>query len=348
MGFSVLVTCLLLLILYLAYRRNRTSLVNGFLFTIFFLFLGITYSLFAVRSGFLVLYLPLIGLAVILLLVLVFGIYLLAVFLLLNARILLRREKMRLSNSLTLIAGVLILLLILATALISRIGLPFWLQRIWSVLLLLTGIYMIHIFFFLCSLLLCNLAHPPKKQDYILILGSGLIGSRVPPLLAGRIDKAIRFYEKQKKRHHPPKLLFSGGKGSDEALSEAEAMKQYALTKGIPPEFILTETDSVNTRENMLYSKKIMEQDAGQKPYLCIYATSNFHLLRAGIYARQCGLNIAGLGSRTALYYLPNALIREYIAVFWMHKKLNLVILCLIMILLLILQFLPELLANFL
>ncbi len=60
-----------------------------------------------------------------------------------------------------------------------------------------------------------------KEPDAIIILGSGLIGDKVPPLLAQRLDKGKAIYEKFLGRS---KLIVSGGQGSDELIAEAEAM----------------------------------------------------------------------------------------------------------------------------
>jgi uncharacterized SAM-binding protein YcdF (DUF218 family) len=139
---------------------------------------------------------------------------------------------------------------------------------------------------------------------------------------------AFLFYNKQKnkKKRKPPKLILCGGKGNDELCSESVAMWQYAKRKGIPDEDMLLESKSVSTFENMMFSKRIMDSESGGKPYRCIYATSNYHLLRAGILARKAGLKISGIGAKTALYYLPNAILREYIAYIRIHLKLNIII----------------------
>jgi len=44
-------------------------------------------------------------------------------------------------------------------------------------------------------------------------------------------------------------------------------------------------------------------------------------LFRAGIYARLAGLNSQGIGSKTAFYYWPNAMIREYVAIVVLERK---------------------------
>ena len=49
-------------------------------------------------------------------------------------------------------------------------------------------------------------------------------GNRVTPLLAGRIDRALKVYRRQAdKKKKPPMLIMSGGKGGDEQIAEGEA-----------------------------------------------------------------------------------------------------------------------------
>lgn len=112
-------------------------------------------------------------------------------------------------------------------------------------------------------------------------------------------------------------FIFSGGQGIDEHLPEAQAMKMYALQKGIPEEHILVECQSTNTYENMLFSKQLMTKERAK----VMFFTNNFHVFRSALYARQAKLNAIGIGSKTALYFLPNAIIREFIAIVNLHKK---------------------------
>ena len=154
------------------------------------------------------------------------------------------------------------------------------------------------------------------------MLGGGLKNGKVTPLLAARVDAALKFAWKQSKTgRKPPLLIMSGGHGEDEPLSEAEAMKEYAMEQGYDESRILLEDQSGNTAENMKFSREIMEEHSEGKPYRCVDATSSYHLLRAGIYARRAGMLMGGIGGKTAFYYLPNAVLREYIAYLVMHKK---------------------------
>ena len=153
----------------------------------------------------------------------------------------------------------------------------------------------------------------PRKRDfdYVIIHGAGLLrGDQLSRLLRDRVDKAIQVYRKDPT---PPKLIPSGGKGGDETISEAEAMRRYLLQQGIPEEDILLEDRSATTLENLRFSKQILAAREGRK-YTDL-VTSNYHVYRALRYCRRIGLSCTGVGSRVAFYYWPSALIREFIAI---------------------------------
>lgn len=86
-------------------------------------------------------------------------------------------------------------------------------------------------------------------------------------------------------------------------------MRGYLIEQGIDENFIIMEDQSVNTLQNMKFSKAKM--DAIMSNYNSLFSTNNFHLFRAGIYARKAGLKSQGIGAKTALYYMPNALIEN-------------------------------------
>ncbi|MEU9720067.1 YdcF family protein [Streptomyces sp. NPDC047976] len=160
--------------------------------------------------------------------------------------------------------------------------------------------------------------------DHVVMLGSGLIGGdRVPPLLASRLRKGQQIYEAQLARgSRPPVLLTSGGKGSDERVSEARAMADWLIAEGVPAEHVRLEENSRTTEENMLFSKGIML--AAKPGYRCVVVTNNFHAFRAAMLARKTGVNGQVVGSPTARYFLPSATLREFVAVFWEHRVVNL------------------------
>ena len=154
---------------------------------------------------------------------------------------------------------------------------------------------------------------PRKRQyDFIVIHGAGLNGTELTPLLRGRVDRAYDLWIKQEKRGI---FIPSGGQGSDEEISEAEAMARYLRSREVPDSAIVLEDRSTTTWENLTYSRDLIAQlSEGNLPRAAL-VTSDYHVFRTAMYARAVGFNADGLGSKTAGYYFPTAFIREFIAI---------------------------------
>lgn len=158
----------------------------------------------------------------------------------------------------------------------------------------------------------------PGKLDYVVVLGAGLIGDKVTPLLASRIEKGIAIYQK----HPGSKLIMSGGQGPDELMAEGQAMADYALEQGIPAEDIVIENQSTNTEENLKFSYALMKP--GSRFAL---VTNYYHVFRALLLAQQLKIKCIGYGARTKFYFSLNAFIREFVGYLVMTKKAHLLFL---------------------
>ena len=176
-----------------------------------------------------------------------------------------------------------------------------------------TNFYLFLISFLaITSVIITNSAREPwKNADAIVVLGAGLNGHRVSQTLGFRLDAAKEYYEK----NNHPIIVVSGGKGPQELVTEASAMKKYLLRKGIPEEDILIEEESHNTRQNFSLSKKILDQYLQRKDYKIVYVTNHFHTFRAGLLAKKAGFQGQGVGTKSTPYLLPNFYIREYFSV---------------------------------
>lgn len=320
--FFFLIPLILLLFFLFYYFKEKCRLINGFLFNLF-LVVGMMYLvmlLFRTSNPLLIVLAGITGIFFVL--TLLIGFFALLVFLYWNALVVLRKEGHSLANLLTLLLAIGLTIFLIFNYFSPRI-LPSWASLLFGILPMMMFYFFIVFYNFLTISTIYQFNQPKFNQDFIVVLGSGLIdGTTVPPLLANRIEKAIQFYQAQlKATANPPKIILSGGKGDDEHLAEGIAMKNYALKKGIPEEDLLAETNSKNTLENMQFSKEIMEESFGNDQFRAIFTTNNFHLFRAGLFAKMAGLTADGIGAKTAFYFLPNAFLREFIAITVMHKK---------------------------
>ena len=173
---------------------------------------------------------------------------------------------------------------------------------------------------------LLNLIHRRDSQnfDYIVVLGAGIRGERVTPLLAARLDRGIALLKKNKKAL----LILSGGQGPGEDITEGEAMARYALSRRVPPEKILVEKQS----------RELMERT---HPRVAVVTTS-YHVFRALLIARRMHLPCKGFGAKTKWYYTLNALIREYVGYVSLSYRLHIFVLVILSGLLLLANILPR------
>ncbi|WP_410790286.1 YdcF family protein [Kribbella sp. C-35] len=244
----------------------------------------------------------------------------LAVFLVINGVTMLRRERRRLSNLLSLLVGLGIIGFVIFSVLVQKIG---WepLAAVRSVLL---GILTYISFLFLCFLVYAfvySRIRSSRKVDFVVVLGSGLMGSRVTPLLASRLDRAQQVYERALRKGRSPRLMTSGGQGPGEDLPESHAMAAYLVEHGVPDDQILREDKSTTTWENLTFSRDLMVELRPQ--YRCLIVTNNFHAFRAALTARKAKVNGQVVGSPTAAYYWPTATIREFVAILASHPYIN-------------------------
>ena len=140
--------------------------------------------------------------------------------------------------------------------------------------------------------------------------------------------RTLEFWRGQKKKTgREARFIPSGGQGENETMPEAEAIRQYLLREGIDDRLILKEDASKNTWQNMTNSKGIIQETGGGKT---IFATTNYHVFRSGLWARQAGLNAEGIGSKTIWWFWPNAFMRETMGLLqkrWKQEILLLIVL---------------------
>lgn len=150
--------------------------------------------------------------------------------------------------------------------------------------------------------------------QYLLVLGTTVEGDEPSPMLADRIRAAHQYLT-----DHPNVIcIVSGGKGDDVNLSEAECMYNELVKMGIDPERILMEDRATSTVENFRFSLTLIEEETGIRPKKLGVLSSEFHLLRARMFAEEAGVTPIAIPANTSDFgTLVRYLLREVIMVWY-------------------------------
>ncbi len=131
--------------------------------------------------------------------------------------------------------------------------------------------------------------------------------------LMRRIQKA----EEYLKENPGTIAVLSGGKGSGENISEAQAMYDCLVEAGIEEERLIKEDKSTSTVENLEFSAALI----GKGGRIGIIS-QNFHIYRALKLAEHQGYqDVYGIAASSEPIYQPHFMVREAFAI--MKEKLT-------------------------
>jgi uncharacterized SAM-binding protein YcdF (DUF218 family) len=152
-----------------------------------------------------------------------------------------------------------------------------------------------------------------EDNNYVIVLGCGVFSDgRLTLTLMNRLDAAKEYLDA-----NPDALcIVSGGQGPNEPTSEAFAMKKYLLEKNLPAERIIMEDQSTSTKENLLYSMKLMEKHNPDLEKTAAIVTNDFHIFRSLILAEHVGIDASGIACPTPYYIRLNCYLREFLAIY--------------------------------
>lgn len=192
-----------------------------------------------------------------------------------------------------------------------------WQTKMIQLLWLSVGYFAIGLVAYVVGSLLL-LSYPRQLQvQYLIVLGSGIrADGQLTATLRRRVQRAAKIYHGGKTQY----LVVSGGQGSDEPISEAQAMASALLKLNVPHSAILLEAHATSTRENLQFS-------LAQLPATATVGmlTNDFHLLRAALYARRLRRPFSYYGATTPLTYLLRGALRDYLALLVMTRWAQLV-----------------------
>lgn len=194
----------------------------------------------------------------------------------------------------------------------------------------LSCIYAAILFYLDClffAVMLCTLPLARRNsaydKDFITIPGCKIRpDGSLCTLLQERADRALLFAAQQEKLGGKKAIFVaSGGKRSDEVISEAEAIARYLRQHGVEDERILIEKNSQSIWENMCCCKALIDQRRENAAVLIL--TDDFLVFESGIMAKNAGWSPEIVGAASKWYFRPTAIIKEFFSLlaskFWIH-----------------------------
>ena len=155
------------------------------------------------------------------------------------------------------------------------------------------------LFIFIEALIIKGMMAKPKDNcDYIIVLGCQIRGDHITRSLKNRLDVAVSYAID----NPDTTIIVSGGRGKGENTTEAFAMYNYLVSRGIDGSRIIQEDNSTDTSENT--------------DSLVGIATNNFHIARSRLLARHAGLNnTCGMPAESDHVLFINYMVREAIGI---------------------------------
>lgn len=137
---------------------------------------------------------------------------------------------------------------------------------------------------------------PEEQVEYMVVLGAKVNKDGPSVSLWDRICGAYLYLEE-----HPDTIaIVSGGQGTDEPITEAECMYRELVGLGIDPKRIWMEDEATSTWENMQFTLNLIEEKTGIRPAKLGVLSSEYHLFRASLFAKACGVEFVGIPAQTS------------------------------------------------
>lgn len=122
-----------------------------------------------------------------------------------------------------------------------------------------------------------------RNADAILVLGAAQYNGRPSPVLKARLDHGIKLYKDGRAK----RMVFTGGVGAGDTLSEAEVARRYAIKNGVPASDIMVERRGVTSAQSVAAAASLMRAK-GLRTALVV--SDSYHMMRLELLARRAGI----------------------------------------------------------
>lgn len=232
-----------------------------------------------------------------------------------------RGTKKTAKNYLALVLGAVILIVeVIALIFFLTVKVGFELYRI-SYIALFLGVTILYVSLLLLAFMLLSyvLQKLPKRTDfdYIIVDGDHLLSDgSLSDSQKKILDKTISVYNADPSS---PTIIASGGRMKGDTMAEGEIMKRYLVEHSIPNDKVETELLSSNDKQNVEYSKQIIDKK-GDGNYIAL-VTDAYSVYRNASYGKELGMDVVGIGAPVKKEDRAVRILSEFVKVFSAPKR---------------------------
>jgi len=126
-----------------------------------------------------------------------------------------------------------------------------------------------------------------RPADIILVLGAAEYHGRPSPVLRARLDHALELYA----RKLAPRVMTTGGPGGERVFTEGGVGRAYLMSRGVPSEAIVVETEGGTTVQSIALAGEIIRRMGLES---VIVVSDGYHIYRVKRMLQFRGLRVYG------------------------------------------------------
>ena len=160
-------------------------------------------------------------------------------------------------------------------------------RTVWNALGLAFAAFLIYIAYLSVRIEQQSSRDEARPADVILVLGAAEYHGRPSPVLRARLDHALALY----RRGIATRIMTTGGAGGDPVFTESTVGRSYLISRGVPSEAIIVETEGESTVHSVALAGEILRRMGLGS---VVVVSDGYHIYRVKRMLESDGLRVYG------------------------------------------------------